>query len=102
MKFLFIKNYKGNYRFFSSLPVENIQIKFSRWKKVWELAKTKLDYVYLGNIQAENKSDTTCPSCEALLINRSGYATSMTENLHPQSTGSCTCKICGTQINVIM
>jgi hypothetical protein len=42
MKFLFIKNYKGNYRFFSSLPVENIQINFSRWKKVWELAKTKL------------------------------------------------------------
>ena len=42
MKFLFVKDYKSNYRFFSSLPVENIQIEFSRWKKVWEVAKTKL------------------------------------------------------------
>jgi hypothetical protein len=42
MKFLFVKDYKRNYRFFSSLPVENIQIEFSRWKKFWEMAKTKL------------------------------------------------------------
>lgn len=42
MKFLFVKDYKKNYRFFSSIPVQNIQIEFSRWKKVWEVAKTKL------------------------------------------------------------
>jgi len=42
MKFVFVKDYKSNYRFFSSLPVENIQIEFSRWKKLWERAKTKL------------------------------------------------------------
>ncbi len=66
----------------------------------WELAKSKLDYVYLGNIWAEDKSNTTCPSCQALLINRSGYSITITENLHSQSSGICTCKICSTPINV--
>ena len=42
MKFLFVKDYNGTCRFFSSVPVQDIHIEFSRWKKIWEEAKTKL------------------------------------------------------------
>jgi hypothetical protein len=42
MKFLFVKDYNSTYRFFSSVPVEDIHIEFSRWKKIWKEAKTKL------------------------------------------------------------
>lgn len=42
MKFIFLMDYKEKLRFFSSLPVENIHIEFSRWKKLWEVAKTRL------------------------------------------------------------
>lgn len=42
MKFFFVRDYRHKYRYFSTAPVSQIQIKFSRWKKVWELAKKKL------------------------------------------------------------
>ncbi|MEE9389635.1 MAG: hypothetical protein V3U91_00170 [Candidatus Aminicenantaceae bacterium] len=42
MKFFFARDYRHKYRYFSTDPVSQIQIKFSRWKKVWELAKKKL------------------------------------------------------------
>ncbi len=42
MRFFFIKDHSHKYRYFSSEPVAQIQIKTSRWKEVWELAKKKL------------------------------------------------------------
>jgi len=42
MQFFFVRDYRFNYRYFSSEPVQNIQIEFSRWKKIWEVAKQKL------------------------------------------------------------
>ncbi len=42
MKFFFVRDYRHKYRYFSTVPVTQIQIKFSRWKKIWELAKNKL------------------------------------------------------------
>jgi len=41
----------------------------------FELAKTKLDYVYLGNVWGEMGQDTFCPNCHALLVKRRGYGT---------------------------
>ena len=42
MKFFFVQDHKRKYRYFSSEPMAQIQIKFSRWKKLWERAKEKL------------------------------------------------------------
>lgn len=42
MKFFFVRDYRHRYRYFSTDPVSQIQIKFSRWKKIWEKAKKKL------------------------------------------------------------
>ena len=42
MKFYFIQDYKQSYRFFSSEPVQNIQVKFTRLEKLWIKAKQKL------------------------------------------------------------
>jgi len=41
-----------------------------------DLARERLKYVYLGNIAAE--SDTHCPSCGSLLIQRQAYRTLVT------------------------
>ena len=42
MKFFFIQDYRRTYRFFSSEPVQNIQVKFTRLEKLWIKAKKKL------------------------------------------------------------
>lgn len=42
MKFFFVRDYQHKYRYFSSGPVSQIQIKTSRWKELLELAKKKL------------------------------------------------------------
>jgi hypothetical protein len=42
MVFFFVRDYKQKYRYFSSEPMAQIEIKFSRWKEIWERAKEKL------------------------------------------------------------
>lgn len=42
MRFFFVRDHRRKYRYFSSEPVSQIQIKTSRWKELWELAKKKL------------------------------------------------------------
>jgi hypothetical protein len=42
MRFFFIKDYREKYRYFSAKPFHQIQVKFSRWKEVWEKARQKL------------------------------------------------------------
>ncbi|HNT51970.1 MAG TPA: AmmeMemoRadiSam system radical SAM enzyme, partial [Candidatus Syntrophosphaera sp.] len=55
-----------------------------------ELASTKLDYVYAGNIQCHNWSETRCPNCQALLI------TEQRRSVGPAAAGRC--RQCGNQI----
>jgi pyruvate formate lyase activating enzyme len=68
----------------------------------WQIANEKLDYVYLGNIMSDEKSNTHCPSCNALLVKRSGYFTEITENLSGKPSGECVCAKCGAEINIII
>ena len=42
-----------------------------------ELARRKLRYVYLGNLDTEVGEDTFCPNCNSLVIRRRGYFTSL-------------------------
>ncbi len=42
MRFFFVKDFREKYRFFSAEPFQHIQVKFSRWKRLWEQARDKL------------------------------------------------------------
>jgi pyruvate formate lyase activating enzyme len=39
-----------------------------------DIARRRLDYVYLGNVAIDRYRDTYCPKCGNLLVERSGYA----------------------------
>lgn len=45
--------------------------------KARDVAQKKMKYVYLGNVLLDGCSDTFCPNCNRLLIQRSGYHTSV-------------------------
>jgi pyruvate formate lyase activating enzyme len=38
-----------------------------------DLARRRLDWVYLGNIAGVAGSESRCPGCDALLVDRAGY-----------------------------
>lgn len=61
-------------------------------KELYEMAKNKLDYVYLGNTESDLGSDTYCPNCGSLIVKRSGY---FSEDLGSKN-GKC--KKCGLKI----
>jgi hypothetical protein len=42
MRYFFVKDFREKYRFFSEKPVHQIQVKFSRWKEIWEKGRQKL------------------------------------------------------------
>jgi pyruvate formate lyase activating enzyme len=64
-------------------------------KKLREVARRHLPYVYVGNIGAE-ESNTSCPSCGALLVRRLGYSVKV-EHL---AAGAC--RKCGTKAPIVM
>ncbi|MBN2325177.1 MAG: AmmeMemoRadiSam system radical SAM enzyme [Spirochaetes bacterium] len=58
----------------------------STLRRLEEIAQKKLRYVYLGNVSGE--SNTRCPSCNALLVRRSGYRVQV-ENYENGRCASC-------------
>ena len=56
-----------------------------------EIARKKLDYVYIGNIFIEGTEDTYCTECGEAVIRRSGYST------HIDGPGGI-CPRCDTQV----
>lgn len=60
-----------------------------------DIARQKLNYVYLGNVWGEESSSTYCPECQSLLIRRGGHqAESVGLDGHK-------CKNCGYEINMV-
>jgi pyruvate formate lyase activating enzyme len=70
-------------------PLETLQNAFL-------LAKRKLKYVYVGNAQIPNTSNTYCPACNNVLIRREGYYTSVTGIKNHKCTN------CGTAADVVL
>ncbi len=61
------------------------------------IAKSKLDYVYLGNVLADPKyRDTFCPGCGHLLVDRSRYAGRV------MGIKNGKCSKCGRQADFVM
>jgi pyruvate formate lyase activating enzyme len=69
----------------------------------YEIAREKLDYVYLGNVDTDYGSNTCCPSCNLLMITRNGYSVSMDPriNKYPASN-TALCPRCGFQTNIVI
>lgn len=62
--------------------------------KAYDIGKKYLNYVYVGNVRDEERSNTYCSKCNELLIKREGYFTTV-ENLKDGKCGSCGEKIKG-------
>jgi pyruvate formate lyase activating enzyme len=62
--------------------------------EVYEMAKAHLDYVYLGNTHSE--SDTRCPECGNVLVERQGYDTSI------RGIAGGKCMKCGRKADLII
>lgn len=44
-------------------------------RRAYDLARKKLDYVYLGNVRTEDAGNTCCPQCGEKVVERDGYIT---------------------------
>jgi len=63
--------------------------------RFYEIAREKLDFVYVGNVLDKFKSSTFCTHCGKIVINRNGYSV---ENLLTDNI----CPFCGAKIEGIM
>jgi len=64
-------------------------------RMAYQIGREKLDYVYLGNVIGMEGSDSICPRCGAMLIQRSGYAIRVVE-LKGRRCGKC-----GAELNFV-
>jgi pyruvate formate lyase activating enzyme len=76
-----------------NLPATSI----TNLETLYDLAKTHLQYVYLGNVNDKKRSSTYCPKCSSLIISRNHNQTIADGINHNKS-----CKFCGTQINIVL
>ncbi len=74
-----------------NLPATSVK----KLEALYKLAKQHLQHVYLGNVNDEIRSSTTCAICSETLISRNQYKTSI-QNL---DENGC-CKNCGNKANI--
>jgi pyruvate formate lyase activating enzyme len=63
--------------------------------KIWDMARERLRFVYLGNVSVGRGSDTVCPGCGATAVRRSYYAV----DLSGLEDGRC--RACGADLNIV-
>jgi len=63
--------------------------------KAYEIASKKLNYVYLGNFRDGKYSNTYCPNCKNLIIERIGYTT------HIKGLSNGKCSKCSNPIKIV-
>jgi pyruvate formate lyase activating enzyme len=80
-------------RYFPMFKIKNLPTPESKLESLYEIARRKLTYVYLGNMKTLEGQNTLCPNCNAQLISRSGYITKI-----EQIDKSGNCAHCGQQI----
>lgn len=76
-------------RYFPHFKLQAPPTPISQLVEFYDFAKSKLHYVYLGNVLHEGCSDTVCPACHKTLIRRDGYNTVSTG-----ITGDGRCRFC--------
>ena len=68
----------------------------STLEKAFALAKSELQYVYLGNVRLAEGSNTACPGCKAVLVSRRGYLTEIGD------IKSGACGACGRKADMVL
>ncbi len=63
--------------------------------KAYQVARERLDYVYLGNIAMRGYEDTYCPGCGNVLVERNIYAVSVV------GIEGNRCNRCGREVDII-
>jgi len=81
--------------YFPSYKMKNPPTPVDTLLRAHEIASAKLDYVYLGNVNLDSKSDTFCPSCKMCLVHRQGYSTEI------QGLTEGKCVSCGFDTGII-
>ena len=64
-------------------------------RKLAEVARRHLNYVYIGNVGNE-ESNTTCPKCSNVLVRRAGYAVRL------EGLSGNACRKCGTKVPIVV
>ncbi|MBS3741628.1 MAG: AmmeMemoRadiSam system radical SAM enzyme [Candidatus Cloacimonetes bacterium] len=80
-------------RYFPAYKLQAAPTPSSTLKKIYKMAKKRLNHVYIGNINIKNTMNTTCPECSELLIKRQGYF-----GIESKITKENTCHKCGHKI----
>lgn len=87
---LHFSRYFPNYKFdLPPTPLETL-------KKAREIAREKLNYVYIGNAPELEGSDTRCPHCGETLIRRSGY------RVHIRGLEGKRCRYCRGEVKILV
>ena len=64
-------------------------------RQAYEIGREEgLHYIYVGNVRGGGGEDTRCPSCNATLIQRSGY-TIMHNGMQQEKCPACGATIAG-------
>ncbi|HBY04007.1 MAG TPA: AmmeMemoRadiSam system radical SAM enzyme [Desulfotomaculum sp.] len=82
-------------RYFPNYKMDQPATPIQALQKAWELAKEKLDYVYVGNAPQLNAGNTYCPQCKFKIIERYAYTVRIT-GLNEKK-----CRRCGYPIRLV-
>ncbi len=82
-------------RYFPAYKLTNQPTPAETLRMAYEIAKKKLDYVYIGNALIDSASDTFCPNCNSRLISRFGFKVSIAGI----KNGRCT--HCNSEVDII-
>ncbi|RKZ28902.1 AmmeMemoRadiSam system radical SAM enzyme [bacterium] len=87
---LHISRYYPSYRLdIPATPPEKLM-------EAYQIAKEKLDYVYVGNVRIKGTEDTHCPRCGNLLVKREAFFS----NIVGIKDGKCT--KCGGEVDFVL
>jgi pyruvate formate lyase activating enzyme len=64
-------------------------------KRAYDIARRKLNYVYVGNAYLPEANDTHCPSCGAVVVSRDGFSVS---SVHLRDGR---CAQCGSEVDLV-
>ncbi len=82
-------------RYFPHYKFTEPQTPVETMRRAYEIAKSKLNYVYMGNIALDKTSDTFCPKCGNTLVARSYYQVKVC------GIKNGTCSSCGETVDFV-
>ncbi len=84
-------------RYFPGYKLDIAPTPVSKLESLYAIAKSHLNHVFLGNVSDEKRSNTYCPNCGIILIQRLRYSQKL---ISLSATGKCT--TCGFKTKIIL